>query len=617
MKFDVQKKIQEGVYFHQNGNLNKAERLYRSVLKINPKNADANHNLGVLCISKNKTREALNLFNLALTANPNIEQFWISYIDSLIRDKRIDKANQLVHQAEKAGINFERANLHELAFELHQSGRYEDAIFLYYRLIIINPQIPDLYNNLALILIKLRKLEEAEVNLKKAIEIDPKNLSIKNNLSVVLKDLGKLDEAKLLLDNLIILYPNRPELHNNLGLVLHELKKFNDAKKSFENAIKIKTNFTSSYNNLGITLLKIKDYKASELNFRKAIALEPSFFESYNNLANLLIKFGKLEDAVQNYKKALSINPKYYDSALNLASTLHNLNENDQAINIFEKIKNIKDKDIGFRAEVALSILKFLKGDLVNCKNILKTSLNNIDSLSKNSKNEQIYHQYLSKILKWHHTKLSDNSINRNNKLLYVVGDSHSLASHLLKIDFLGNKFICNAKLIMGCKQWHLGNLQNNQYKRKFELIINYLPKYSYVLLSIGEIDCRIDEGIIQYAKKNKTSDIKKIIKKTIHDYFNYIVLNNLKNKHKIIIQGVPCPNLDLNIYTQDDIRKLTMVVDQFNKELIKQSKEKKFKFLDLHKLTNRGDGYSNKIWHLEDIHLSPSAMQEAWNNYI
>ena len=33
--------------------------------------------------------------------------------------------------------------------------------YLYYRLIIINPQIPDLYNNLALIL-KIRKLEEAE-----------------------------------------------------------------------------------------------------------------------------------------------------------------------------------------------------------------------------------------------------------------------------------------------------------------------------------------------------------------------------------------------------------------------------------------------------------------------
>ena len=172
MKFDVQKKIQEGVYFHQNGNLNKAEILYRSVLKINPNNADANHNLGVLYISKNKTREALNFFNLALTVNPKIEQFWISYFDSLIRDKQIDKANQLVQQAEKAGIKFERENLQKLAFELHQLGRYKDAIFLHNKLIKIYPKIPDLHNNLGISLEKLEKLEEAEECFRRSISLN-------------------------------------------------------------------------------------------------------------------------------------------------------------------------------------------------------------------------------------------------------------------------------------------------------------------------------------------------------------------------------------------------------------------------------------------------------------
>ncbi|MAJ35194.1 MAG: hypothetical protein CMN45_04825 [SAR116 cluster bacterium] len=753
MKSNIQKKIQEGVYFHQNGNLNKAEKLYRSVLKTNPNNADANHNLGVLCVSKNKTREALNLFNLALTANPKIEQFWVSYIDILIRDKRIDKANQLVHQAETAGIKFERAHLQKLAFELHQSGKYEDAIVIHNKLIKIYPKIPDIYNNLGisleksekleeakecfrrsislnsnftiahynlanlykvsgklkkaeetfrkvisldpnfhqaynnlgstlkdlgkleesknvltqalkikkdypeacynlgatfyelcyfekaefhirnainlkpnfiqaintlgLILIKFRRFEEAELSFKKAIEIDPNNLSIKNNLSVVLKDSGKLNEARLLLDDLIILNPAMPELHNNLGLVFHELEKFDDAKICFRNAIKLNTNFISAYNNLGITLRKLKDFKSSELNFRKVIELEPNFFESYNNLANLLILFGRLEEAAQNYKEALTINPKYYDAALNLASTLHNLNENDEAINILENIKKIKEKDIGFRAGVSLSISAFLRGNFVNCKNILKASLYDIESLSNNSKNEQIYHQYLSKILKWHDTKTQKKLKNTDNKFLYVIGDSHSLASHLLYIKYLDEEFTCDAKLIMGCKQWHLGNKQNNQYKRKFELIFNDIPKSSYVLLSIGEIDCRIDGGIMHYIKKINSSDANKVIKKTISDYFDYVSLKNREYNHKIIIQGVPCPNLDLSLYTKDDIKKLIEVISLFNKELLKQTKEKQFKFLDLHKLTNKGNGFSNRIWHLEDIHLSPSAMQEAWKNYI
>ena len=37
------------------------------------------------------------------------------------------------------------------------------------------------------------------------------------------------------------------------------------------------------------------------------------------------------------------------------------------------------------------------------------------------------------------------------------------------------------------------------------------------------------------------------------------------------------------------------------------------FGFLDLYKLTDRGDGFSNTIWHLDTNHLSPEAMYEAW----
>ena len=53
------------------------------------------------------------------------------------------------------------------------------------------------------------------------------------------------------------------------------------------------------------------------------------------------------------------------------------------------------------------------------------------------------------------------------------------------------------ARLIKGCKQWHLGNAFRNKFKNQFESIFCSLPKYSYVLLAIGENDCRLDSGII------------------------------------------------------------------------------------------------------------------------
>ena len=47
------------------------------------------------------------------------------------------------------------------------------------------------------------------------------------------------------------------------------------------------------------------------------------------------------------------------------------------------------------------------------------------------------------------------------------------------------------------------------------------------------------------------------------------------------------------------------------------QSKEKGFGFLDTHQLTNKGDGMSNGSWHIDEYHLSPEGMQEAWSQYV
>ena len=51
--------------------------------------------------------------------------------------------------------------------------------------------------------------------------------------------------------------------------------------------------------------------------------------------------------------------------------------------------------------------------------------------------------------------------------------------------------------------------------------------------------------------------------------------------------------------------------------KLKNKSKEKGFNFLDVHKLTDRGDGISNTIWHIDDTHLSPEGFLEAWNRYV
>ena len=91
MELTIEQALRQGVTAHKDGKLRDAERLYRAILQSQPAHPDANHNLGVLALSINKTKEALPLFKTAIEANPKIEQFWLSYIEALIKEQQFDE----------------------------------------------------------------------------------------------------------------------------------------------------------------------------------------------------------------------------------------------------------------------------------------------------------------------------------------------------------------------------------------------------------------------------------------------------------------------------------------------------------------------------------------------
>ena len=113
MELSIEKVLQQGIAAHKEGKLQDAERLYRAILQSQPLHPDANHNLGVLAVSVNKADEALPLFKAALEANPKIEQFWLSYIDALIKEKQFHNAKQVFDQAKTQGVAGDKLNVLE------------------------------------------------------------------------------------------------------------------------------------------------------------------------------------------------------------------------------------------------------------------------------------------------------------------------------------------------------------------------------------------------------------------------------------------------------------------------------------------------------------------------
>jgi thioredoxin-like negative regulator of GroEL len=113
MELTLDQMLQQGVAAHNAGNVEEAERLYCTVLEADPAHPDANHNLGVLAVSVNRAELALPLFKTALDANPGIEQFWLSYIDALIKEKQLETAKEVLEQGKKSGLSEEKVDVLE------------------------------------------------------------------------------------------------------------------------------------------------------------------------------------------------------------------------------------------------------------------------------------------------------------------------------------------------------------------------------------------------------------------------------------------------------------------------------------------------------------------------
>ena len=106
------------------------------------------------------------------------------------------------------------------------------------------------------------------------------------------------------------------------------------------------------------------------------------------------------------------------------------------------------------------------------------------------------------------------------------------------------------------------------------------------------------------------------MIKSTTKNYINYISQKNLNKNFEIFIQGVPCPNFYEEKLKQDRLDSLIYLIKRFNEELKKHCFAYGHRFIDVHEITNRGDGLSNKKFHIDRYHLTPEGFISAWRLY-
>ena len=104
MQLNTEQALKQAIAAHKDGKLTEAENIYRAILQSQPNHPDANHNLGLIAVSLNQIEAAVPLFKIALETNPKVEQFWLSYVDALVKADRLKDAKQAIKKSQKKRV---------------------------------------------------------------------------------------------------------------------------------------------------------------------------------------------------------------------------------------------------------------------------------------------------------------------------------------------------------------------------------------------------------------------------------------------------------------------------------------------------------------------------------
>ncbi|HSY26827.1 MAG TPA: tetratricopeptide repeat protein, partial [Burkholderiaceae bacterium] len=403
------------------------------------------------------------------------------------------------------------------------------------------------------------------------------------------------------------------EAHFNLGIALKAQGNLNEAVASYRRALALNANYIEAHNNLGNALRELGLVEDSLASYRLALALKPDYIEAHNSLIYALRALGRLDEAVECAGRALALKPDFAETHHNLGNVYCDLGDMDQAMIRFQKVRELDPSDLGWHAANWLAVLHYLEGDVEQCRAMLMATQQAREVHIEEYMHARNYRNYVALLVPYLEQHRGSNAGLEELPCLHVIGESHSLAAHGAVVDYRERTMRCKAEWILGCKQWHLGNDQANRFKRRFETIMADLPGHSTILLTIGEIDCRPDEGIIAVCKKRPESSLEEVARTTARGYVAYVSRINAQYGHRMIICGVPATNHPLESLEVDTAGQLIHVIRLMNATLKVEALLAGMDFLDVHALTDQGDGIASGDLHIDTIHLLPRAIVEAF----
>ena len=346
--------VQRALALERKANYPAAEATWESVVKLEPRNAQAYAHLGLLEARQDQYAEAILHYrkaqSLAKAENRPIPQLNLNLGLALFKLGKFDEAAGLFQEELKRNPNSDNAQkLTTLtAMSFYGAHQYGATIPYLKEAVAADPKNLTLLLTLAHCYLWTKQFNPTLEVFKQILAVDPDSAEADMIAGEALDEKGDSDGALEQFRAAVKANPKEPNVHFGLGYVLWTQKKYAEAIPEFEaelandpknnqamiylgdtfirenqfdrgravleQADKYQTSDSLIHLDLGIAYMETGDKDGAVREFNKTVALEPDNVTAHFRLATLYRTMGKKDEAKAEFAKANTLNKKRDDS---------------------------------------------------------------------------------------------------------------------------------------------------------------------------------------------------------------------------------------------------------------------------------------------------------------
>jgi tetratricopeptide (TPR) repeat protein len=323
--------LKQAFALHSKGQFAEAERAYKDLLRLQPRNFQVLHLYGVLMLQRGQTERGIELLRQSLKLEPRQPLAQRDLGNALQQAGRF--ADALACYDKSLALKSDQSDVHNnRGAALAALKRLDEALASYGRAVALKPDYAQAYNNRGTVLIDQKRYAEAVEDFSRAISLIPGYVKALNNRGGALANLGRFEEALKDHDRAIALAPAEADSHEMRGDVLMRMGRPQEALASFDRAIALDPARASAHNDRGTALAMLARPQEALESHERAIALEPAMASAHNNRGTALAALKRPAEALKCHEKALALDPDSATAHSNRGGALADLGRYEEAL---------------------------------------------------------------------------------------------------------------------------------------------------------------------------------------------------------------------------------------------------------------------------------------------